>query len=295
MTVQAAPNRAVRIPPPRPRNSRRSSRPPQLLRRGHGRGGPRRTIAAVLMCLLFSVYVAQWRAAADTSTATISTWSGHNDGATSTYSFSFTGSPHYLHVHIDSDNATTTGYQVGGIGADYMVENGVLYQHSGSGGSWSWSRIGAVQISLTSAAASYTVQRSQTGETSARRATVVFQTNDVTGEPLATTPPYEHIFSPATGPITSYWAENDASMVSYHATFSPVGSWNHVFIDSDSGSSTGLPTAGIGADRTRAHPATTSVGPYRGRRSACQRCPRLRSCSTRSAPSLPRPRCINKP
>jgi hypothetical protein len=36
--------------------------------------------------------------------------------------------------------------------------------------------------------------------------------------------------------------------VSYHATFVPVGSWNHVFIDSDSGSSTGFPTGGIGAD-----------------------------------------------
>ena len=149
------------------------------------------------MCLLFSVCVAPRYAAADIS-ATISSWSGHNDGETSTYSFSYTGSPQYLHVFIDSDNATTTGYQAGEIGADYMVENGVLYEYSGSGGPWSWSRIGSVQTSLTSTAASYTVLRSQIGGTSANRATVVFQTNDATGQLLATTPPYEHIFSPAT-------------------------------------------------------------------------------------------------
>jgi hypothetical protein len=202
----------------------------------------------VLMCLLLSVCVGQRHAAADTVTATISSWSGHNDGATSTYSFSYTGSPQYLHVYIDSDNAAATGYQVGGIGADYMVENGVLYQYAGSGRSWSWSRINSAQMSVTNSAASYTVQRSQSGETSSSRATVVFQTNDVTGNLLATTPPYEHIFSPASGPITSYWAENDESTVTYHATFSPVGSWNHVFIDSDSDSSTGFSTGGIGAN-----------------------------------------------
>ncbi|MGH3718909.1 MAG: DUF4874 domain-containing protein [Pseudonocardiaceae bacterium] len=36
--------------------------------------------------------------------------------------------------------------------------------------------------------------------------------------------------------------------MSYHATFSPVGGWNHVFIDSDGDSSTGFPTGGIWAD-----------------------------------------------
>ncbi|MGH3874498.1 MAG: DUF4832 domain-containing protein [Pseudonocardiaceae bacterium] len=212
-----------------------------------------RAIATVVMCLLFSTYVVQWHAtrwnaSAETSPATISAWSGHNDGQTSTYSFSYTGSPRYLHVFIDSDNAAPSGYRVSGIGADYMVEDGVLHRYSGSAGAWGWSRIGSVPASLAGATAGYTVQRAQTGETSTSRATVVFQTNDATGTPLATTPPYEHVFSPATGPITSYWAENDASTVSYHATFTPVGSWNHVFIDSDSGSSTGFRTGGIGAD-----------------------------------------------
>ena len=227
--------------------------PLDLLRRSHLKVyrrsvgiGPPRAIATVLMCLLFSVCIPQGNAAADTSAATISAWSGHNDDKTSTYGFRYTGSPQYLDVYVDSDNAATTGYSVAAIGADYMIANGVLYQYSGNNGSWSWSRIASVQTSLTDSTAAYTVQRSQISETSASRATVVFQTRDVTGKLLATTPPYEHIFSPATGPITSYWAENDASTVSYHATFSRVGTWNHVFIDSDT--STGFSIDGIGAD-----------------------------------------------
>lgn len=199
------------------------------------------------MCLFCSVCVTQQDATAETSTA-ISAWSGHNNGATSTYSFRYTGSPGYFHVYIDSDNTAATGYQIEGVGADYMVENGVLNRYSASGGAWGWSQIGPVQTSLTSSTASYTVQRSQTGETVPNRATVVFQTNDVTGVPLAMTPPYEHVFSPATGPITSYWADNDVSTVSYHATFASVDSLTHVFIDGDSDSSTGFPTGGIGAD-----------------------------------------------
>ncbi len=130
-----------------------------LWRRAHPRAAgtvAHRTFATVLMCLLVSVCVAQPHAAADTSSATISAWSGHNDGATSTYSFRYTGPPHYFHVFIDSDNATTTGYRVGEVGADYMVESGILYRYPGSGGSWSWSRIGPVQASLTSSTAGYT-------------------------------------------------------------------------------------------------------------------------------------------
>ncbi len=50
---------------------------------------------------------------------------------------------------IDADNDTSTGYSVGGIGADYLVEMIAgyiprLYEYSGNGTSWSWTLIGLV-------------------------------------------------------------------------------------------------------------------------------------------------------
>ncbi len=56
------------------------------------------------------------------------------------------GDTYIYQVFIDADNNASTGYQVGGIGADYMVEyqSGFiprLYLYSGDGSSWSWSII----------------------------------------------------------------------------------------------------------------------------------------------------------
>jgi len=49
-------------------------------------------------------------------------------------------------IYIDADNNPETGYQVGSIGADYMLEHVVgyspkLWKYTGSGTSWSWSFI----------------------------------------------------------------------------------------------------------------------------------------------------------
>ena len=42
----------------------------------------------------------------------------------------------FHNVFIDTDNDAATGYQVAGIGADYLIEDGTLYQHTGTGFSW---------------------------------------------------------------------------------------------------------------------------------------------------------------
>jgi len=42
----------------------------------------------------------------------------------------------FYNVFIDTDRTATTGYQVAGVGADYLIQNGTLYQHSGTGFSW---------------------------------------------------------------------------------------------------------------------------------------------------------------
>lgn len=42
------------------------------------------------------------------------------------------------HVFIDSDSSVSTGYQFGGIGAEYMIENGILYKDADDSNSWNW-------------------------------------------------------------------------------------------------------------------------------------------------------------
>lgn len=49
-----------------------------------------------------------------------------------------TGSPEFRRVYIATDSHNTTGYQIGGIGADFMIENLVLYRYPGPGGSTEW-------------------------------------------------------------------------------------------------------------------------------------------------------------
>lgn len=42
----------------------------------------------------------------------------------------------FHHVFIDVDNDAATGFGVGGVGADLLIENGWLYRHTGTG--WNW-------------------------------------------------------------------------------------------------------------------------------------------------------------
>ncbi len=52
-----------------------------------------------------------------------------------------------IHLYIDYDNNTSTGYSIYGVGADYLVEiqaSGYAYyaEYTGSGSDWSWNELG---------------------------------------------------------------------------------------------------------------------------------------------------------
>lgn len=51
-------------------------------------------------------------------------------------------------VFIDADFNPTTGYPVGGAGAEFAVISGALYQYAGSGGAWSWTAVDTVDGSI---------------------------------------------------------------------------------------------------------------------------------------------------
>lgn len=146
------------------------------------------------------------------------------NGATNVYyTMQYTGSWSLFHVFIDTDQNTATGYATGGIGADYFVENGTLFQHTGGSSSWTWNNLGAVTAySNTGSAASWTVSRAAMGETQANESANLFY-HVQSSTSSAQLPVYTHVYFGSTGsgggstatgsivplysyPTTSYWA-----------------------------------------------------------------------------------------
>jgi hypothetical protein len=179
-------------------------------------------------------------------TTALSRWRGSNDGVNEHYTLHFSHPFEYYRVYIDSDHSAATGYAVAGIGADYLIENDLLYAHGAAG--WNWSEIGGVGQVMTATSIDWTVPRSAIGETAyPNSASLSFEAETI-GQPVENAGSYEHVYTPSTGTITGYFAENDASNVYYQANFSSAYAYKHVYIDTDTNAATGYAFAGIGAE-----------------------------------------------
>jgi hypothetical protein len=124
-----------------------------------------------------------------------------NDGTNVYYQLSYSGTPTYVRVYIDTDQSAATGYPTGGTGANYLLENGYLYAYSGTGGGWGWTLRKTVSHSNSGGVAKWTVARADIGETaSPNAADLVFQVE----APLFSTAQYTHTYSdaPPTGSKT---------------------------------------------------------------------------------------------
>ncbi|MGQ9833438.1 MAG: hypothetical protein ACUVRJ_06530, partial [Candidatus Villigracilaceae bacterium] len=44
-------------------------------------------------------------------------------------------------VFLDTDQSVKTGYQIGGIGAEFLVEGSALFEYTGTGKDWSWKEL----------------------------------------------------------------------------------------------------------------------------------------------------------
>jgi hypothetical protein len=86
---------------------------------------------------------------------------------TVTFQVTYSGTPSFVRVFIDSDQNATTGYPVAGIGADYLIENGFLYQYAGSGGSWAWTELQTVSLTESNGVATWNLPRSLFGSLTA--------------------------------------------------------------------------------------------------------------------------------
>ncbi|RZU10996.1 uncharacterized protein DUF4874 [Kribbella rubisoli] len=136
--------------------------------------------------------------------ATISGTSATNTATTVTYRFSYTGTPQFLRAYVDTDRSASTGFAQAGTGADYLLENGSLYQHTGTG--WSWTLIRTVTFSSSGGVAQWTVNRSDLGETATPNdADLIFQVE----APLETSTKYTHVYSGGTSGGVTYTPSTD--------------------------------------------------------------------------------------
>jgi hypothetical protein len=124
------------------------------------------------------------------ASATISGATATNTATTVTYRFSYTGTPQFLRVYVDTDRNPSTGFAQAGTGADYLLENGSLYQHTGTG--WSWTLVRSVTFTNTGGVAQWTVDRADLGETATPNdADLIFQAE----APLETSAKYTQTYT----------------------------------------------------------------------------------------------------
>ncbi|MEE6262880.1 DUF4832 domain-containing protein [Plantactinospora sonchi] len=122
--------------------------------------------------------------------AAITGQTASNTATTVTYRYQYTGAPAWRRVYVDTDRNAATGFATTGVGADYLLENGTLYRHAGSG--WNWAAVTAVTHTTGGGTASWTVNRADLGETATPNdADLVFQTE----APLDTSARYTHVYS----------------------------------------------------------------------------------------------------
>ncbi len=152
-----------------------------------------RIVIFILICILLNMLLFT---TASPTYAAISGQQATNDGTYVYYQYSYTGTPTYWHIYIDTDQSASTGYKVQGIGANYMLENSTLFQYTGSGTTWSWSAVKSVTYSNSTGLAKWTVARSDIGDTACPNAdNLVFETANKSGSTLDITGVYAHNFS----------------------------------------------------------------------------------------------------
>lgn len=105
----------------------------------------------------------------------------------------FTGDPAQLnahHLYVDLDQKSDTGFQVGEIGAEFMVENEGVFAYTGDGTSWSWRNVGkANKFAVVDNTASWTLDLNVIGMIGDQTATFVSQLVDKDWSPIAISKP----------------------------------------------------------------------------------------------------------
>jgi Spherulation-specific family 4 len=180
---------------------------------------------------------------AGTALAAITSYSAANDETSVFYRLQYTGTYRFYRVYIDTDQNTATGFQTGGLGAEYLVENGNLFRYTGTGTTWSWSFVQSVRYSNAAGVAQWTVARADIGETETpNAASLLFQVE----APLESSSPYAHTYSGGASSVRQQLA-----IPSY---FYPGPLWMQL--------QGGAPTVGLAIINPASGPGTSLDPPY---------------------------------
>ena len=124
-----------------------------------------------------------------------------NNAGTIYYQATFDVSYAQKHAFMDTDLNAATGYPVGGIGADYMVENSSVYRYTGVVPAWGFTSLGASNMNPPTSGATgvttWSFARALVGETltSGESSRLVFHGRTSAGVEFTTSPVYVHAFT----------------------------------------------------------------------------------------------------
>lgn len=192
-------------------------------------------VSTKLLSFFFAVLVGPI-AIAQVSSLTVS-----STATTATYVLKYSGTPTYIQIFLDTDSKVTTGFVIGSLGANYMVENGTLYRYTGTSGAWGWTLIKTVTYSNVSGSATITVNRADIGNPS-----TLIARGDI-DKPASASANVTQNFSTTTAP-TIQAASSTATTAIYKLKYSGSPTYQKIYIDKDLNVNTGYKVGGIGAD-----------------------------------------------
>lgn len=88
-----------------------------------------------------------------------------NTDTTVSYQYNFDVGSNFYQILIDTDLKATTGYRIGSLGVDVLIENGTVMKYTGTNGKWTFSKVGSGTFSQALGVAKFTVNRNLIGET----------------------------------------------------------------------------------------------------------------------------------
>ncbi|TCS31957.1 hypothetical protein EDC30_1283, partial [Paucimonas lemoignei] len=108
-----------------------------------------------------------------------------SDASNFYYQASYSGTPNWVRVFIDTDRNASTGYRGYNIGSNFLVENGNLYRYTGSNGAWGWAFVKTVSSVASNGVAKVTISKADLGSPSAMDAVVQTDSPLVTSTKLS--------------------------------------------------------------------------------------------------------------
>jgi hypothetical protein len=194
--------------------------------------------------------------------AALSSFSATSDATNLAPTLKYTGSYEFYRVYLDTIDQRSTGLAVGGIRANYLVENGELYRYTGSGTSWSWAFVRNVGYTNSAGTARWTISRSTIGESETSNATdMVFEVE----APLITSARYTYGYGSPPPPSPPPPPPVVNQKVAIPAYFGPGSKWTQL---QDAAPTVGLaiinPDNGPGAKYSASYYNTTHAAQQKG-------------------------------